>query len=508
MSNITNPLILTGNGLTPAAVADVARRDRKIEIDPGALARMANARAVVERHLEDGRPVYGLNTGLGANVIHDVPTEALAEFSRLTLRGRSHSIGPPMPAEAVRAIMAVRLNNFLTGASGASPAVAAQFASLLNAGLHPVMPSIGSIGASDLCLLAHLGLALIGEGKMDVNGARLPAHEALKRAGLEPVELGPKDGLAICNSSSGSAGLAALALHDAELAFELANIAAALSMEGFRANLSPLDPRIAPLRPQPGQDEAARALRELLAGGSLTEPGAARRLQDPISLRCVAQVHGALKAALDFAGPALMAELNGESTNPAVLLDDGEILSGGNFHAPLLALSLDTLARALAQVATLSASRLSRLLVAHLSGLPAHLAKHGPSRSGYAPLMKPAEALLAEIDHFAMPVRGGLSLNTGGVEDHMTHAPQAARKVAEILWRFRLVLAIELMVAAQAIDLRQIERLGEGTARAHAAVREAVPPLDDDRPHGSEIEHLEAELLATGRLLDLVRGTS
>lgn len=507
MSDRDNALVLTGGGLTPAAVTAVARRGRKVEIDPGALARMAEARAVVERHLDEGQPVYGLSTGLGANVTHALPREALEEFSRLTLRGRSNSVGPPLPAEAVRATMTVRLNNLLTGASGASPAIAENFADLLNAGLHPVMPSIGSIGASDLCLMAHLGLALIGEGEIDADGEKLPAQEALARAGLKPAELGPKDGLVICNSSSVSVGLGALALHDANDAYNLANIAAALSLEGFRGNLTPFDPRVAPVRPQPGQAEAAGDLLGLFAGGSLLEPGAARRLQDPISLRCTAQVHGALKACLDFAGPALDADLNGESTNPVVLLGDGEILSTGNFHAPLLAIALDTLARALTQVAILSASRTARLLMAQLSGLPAYLSPRGPGRSGFAPLLKTAEALMAEIEHFATPVRGGLSLAIGGVEDHMTHAPQAAQKLTELLWRFRLVIAIELLVAAQAVDLRGIDRLGRGTARAQAAVRDIVPPLDDDRPLGADVERIAAELLATGRLLEIVHKT-
>ena len=508
MSDREKALVLTGGGLTPAAVTAVARRGRKVEIGPGALARMAEARAVVERHLEEDQPVYGLSTGLGASVTHKLPREALAEFSRLTLRGRSNSVGPPLPAEAVRATMTVRLNNLLTGASGASPAVAENFADLLNAGLHPVMPSIGSIGAGDLCLLAHLGLALIGEGEIEADGVRLPAREALTRAGLKPIELGPKDGLVICNSSSVSVGLGALALHDTRDAYDLVNIAAALSLEGFRGNMSPLDPRVAQVRPQPGQAEAARDLLGLLAGGSLMEPGAARRLQDPISLRCAAQVHGALQASLDFAASALDADLNGEATNPVVLLDDGDILSTGNFHTPLLALALDTLARALTQVAILSASRTARLLMAHLSGLPAYLSPRGPGRSGFAPLIKTAEALLAEIEHLATPVRGGLSLAIGGVEDHMTHAPQAAQKLTELLWRFRLVVAIELLVAAQAVELRGIDRLGRGTARAQAAVRGIAPPLDDDRPLGTDVERIAAELLATGSLLETVRKTS
>ena len=508
MMGSASAVAMTGRGLTPAAVAEIARERRAVEIAPDARRRVETGRAVVDDYLAGGLPVYGLNTGLGARVAHDLPGDALAEFSRMTIRGRANAVGPPLPADIVRAILAVRLNGFLGGASGVSVAVADALVALLNAGVHPVMPSIGSVGAGDLCLLAHVGLALIGEGELEIAGQSVPAAEGLAAAGLAPLAPGPKDGLAICNASAATAGMAALALHDADAAYALSNVAAALAMEGFRANVSPLDARMAAIRPQPGQAAAAAALRGLLDGGSLLEPGAARRLQDPISLRCVAQVHGALAAALAFAAAAVDAEINGESTNPAVLAGDGEILSTGNFHAPLLALSLDTLAQALAQVAALSVARMSKQLSERLSGLPANLSRHGPTRSGFAPLHKPAEALLGEIRHFAMPLPGGPSLSAEGIEDHMTHAPQAAGKLAEVVRRLRRVLAIELIVAAQAIELRGVDRLGAGTAKVHRAIRDVVAPLDDDRPHGLDIERLDAELLANGRLLEIIGGAA
>lgn len=504
MSEGGKALILSGRNLTPAAIAEIARDGRAVAIDATALKTMGKARAVVEHYLDQGTPVYGLNTGLGARVKQEIPKETLQEFSRMTLRGRSNAVGPPLAVDEVRAIMAVRLNNLLTGAAGAAPGIAEALAALLNAGIHPVIPSIGTIGAGDLCILAHLGLGLIGEGDAEVKGARLPAREALAQAGLEPVTLGPKDGLAICNASAATVGLAALALHDGKRAYDLANIAAALSMEGFRANVSPLDERMAALRPQPGQEEAARALRDLLGGGTLLEPGAARRLQDPLSLRCVAPVHGALKATLDFATTAVGADINGESTNPLVFVADGEILSTANFHTPLIAVALDALSQALSQVASLAASRLSRLLIERMSGLPANLSPHGQTRSGFAPLLKPAEALVSEIAQLALPSPGGLSLSAEGVEDHKTNAPQSARRVGDIIWRLRLLLAMELIVAAQAVDLRNVDRLGTATARVQAAVRGVVAPLDEDRAHGPDVERLEAELLVNGTLIEIL----
>ncbi|MGF1608547.1 MAG: aromatic amino acid lyase, partial [Kiloniellales bacterium] len=237
-------LILTGFSLTPQAVAAVARQGRKVAMAAEGSARLGSSRAVVERHLAENIPVYGLTTGLGPRVTHRLSRDEASAFARLTVLGRSVALGPPLPEEVVRALMTVRLNGLLAGGAGASPLVAETIAAWLNAGLHPVIPSIGSIGAGDLCLMAHLGLALIGEGEVTLDGARLPAGGAIARVGLAPLLLGPKDGLAICNASAYSAGQGALALADAEDLLALAQIAAALSLEGFRANLSPIDPRV------------------------------------------------------------------------------------------------------------------------------------------------------------------------------------------------------------------------------------------------------------------------
>lgn len=500
MEGKEDSIALNGHALTPAAIARIARAGQRVALDPAAMKRMAVARQAIEKALETGAPVYGLTTGLGSRATQSLPREVLEEFSRLTLRGRSHALGPPLPRAAVRAAMAARLNGLLLGAAGASPRVAQALADALNAGLTPVVPAMGSIGAGDLCLLAHIGLALIGEGEMEVGGTVMPAAKALEKTGLKALELGPKDGLALCNASSVSAGIGALALHDAREVWDLANIAAALSYEGFRANPSPLDDRLARLRPQPGQAEAAAAMRLLLEGGELFTPGAARRLQDPLSLRCVAQVHGALHAVMEFAAQALDAEINGDSSNPAVLAADGEILSTGNFHTPLLAIAFDAVSQACLQVAHLGLARISKLLLARLSDLPANLSPRGVTRSGFAPLMKPAEALIAEIEHQAQPVRGGLSLSADGVEDHMTHAPQAVGKLTRIAEPMRLLIATELTIASQAVEMRGAIQLGPRMRHVLREVRALVAPLDDDRPLSGDIARLEATLLASGRL--------
>lgn len=498
---------LNGFDLEPESLAAVARVGQGVEPAPAALAAMARSRDVVERHLAEDRPVYGLTTGLGSRVVERLPREALAEFSRLTLLGRGHSVGPRLAPDLVRAVMTVRLNGLLAGGSGAAPEVAEALAALLNGNLLPVIPGIGSIGAGDLCVLAHLGLALIGDpgAEIDFAGQRRPAAEALAEAGLRPLSLGPKDGLAICNASALTGARAALALVDAEAVYATAQVAAALTMEGFRANLSPLDPHAAAARPAPGQEAAAAELRRLLDGGELTRRGAARRVQDPLSLRCASQVHGSLRAALDFARPAVLAELNGAADNPLVLAAEGEIISTGNFQTSALALAMETLSQALAQTAALSVSRACRLLIERLSGLPANLSPHGPTRSGFAPLFKVAESLLQEIRHLAQPAPCDLRWGADGVEDDLTNAPLAARKAGDAAGHMNLLLACELIAASQAVELAKVERLGRGTAVAQRIVRELVPPLDEDRPLGREVERLSEAALANGRLLQEVR---
>jgi histidine ammonia-lyase len=496
-------VLLDGSELTPQDVARIAREGAPVAIAPEARERMLAAAGVVQRAALAGTPVYGLTTGLGPRVVERIDGAAAAEFSLRTLRGRAMSVGEPLAPELTRAAMAARCNGLCAGGAGAGVAIAAGLAALLNAGVHPCVPRTGSVGASDLCMLAHIGLTLIGEGDAELDGERMPSAEALGRVGLAPVTLGPKDGLAICSSSAISAGAAALALVDAAACLETMQAAAALSMEGFRANLSPLDPRVVAARPAPGQAWAAAGLRDLLAGSALTEPGAARRLQDPISLRCASQIHGSLRAALDMLAPAVVPELQGAADNPLVLAGDEEILSTGNFHVPALALALDATAIALAQVAAASAERQARLKTERLSGLPPGLSPHGVTSSGLAPLSKTAQALTVEIRHLAAPLSIMPTVSSDAVEDDSTGATQAALRLRDQLQRMWLVAAIELIVAAQAVELAaggRPECLGAGTAATFAVVREWVEALDEDRPVGPDVERLAGHALAGGEL--------
>lgn len=495
---------ITGSTLDGPGVLMVARNRARVEIAPEAAKRMRAAHEVLAAAAARGEPIYGVTTGLGSRVVETVEGADGGEYSLRTLRGRATAVGEPLPEEVVRAAMVVRLNGLCAGGAGTSPAVADGLAAMLNAGIHAVIPSSGSIGASDLCLLAHLGLALIGEGEAYLGGERLPAGRALERAGLAPIPLEAKDGLAICSSSAVSSGTAALALLDAEAALAEAQVSAALALEALRANLSPIDPRVTAARPAPGQAWSAEGLHRLLAGAALLEPGAARRLQDPLSFRCVSQVHGSLRFALDQLRTAVGPELNGAADNPVVLVADEQVLSTGNFHVPALALALDAVAIGLAQIAAPLAERGARLRAERVSGLPPSLVSGDPTRSGVAPLGKTAQALVLEIRHAAAPLAILSGVGADGVEDDSTGATQAALRVRDQLDRVRRLIAIELVVACQALELREPVRLGAGTQAAYLLVRELVSPLDDDRPLGVDVERLTDAALVRGQLLERV----
>ncbi len=502
------PLLLTGDSLTAATVARVARGGWRVEVTEESWQRIAAARRVVDTAIAAGTPLYGVNSGLGDRVGEALPAGVLADFSLMTLRGRATAVGPPLPADVVRAAMVIRLNTLCLGHGGASRGLVESLRDVLNAGLVPWMPGTGSIGSSDLCVMAHLGLALVGEGAFldagDAGPASRPraALEVLEEHGIARFVPGPKDGLVLCSNSAYTAAGAVLALVDGGRTLETAQTTAAMSLEGYRGNPGPLDARIAGVRPQPGQERAAAGLRRLLQGSALYRPGGPRRLQDPLSLRCVAPVHGAAMAALDFLWSALEPEINGAGDNPVVLPDENEVVSTGNFQMPLLTVALDAAGQALAHVAVGAVGRCARLLSGEQAGLPLNLTRQPPHGAGFAPLMKTAEALLAEIRHDAAATIAVLSATGGGVEDTVVNAPLAARKLQRVVVHLEQILAIEALVAAQAVDLAGVlDVLPENVATAHAAVRDRIPGLDRDRPMGEDVARVVADLIRPGILV-------
>ena len=492
-------LTLDGHGLTLRDVVGVARGYVPVRLGDAARQRVVAARAVVERLAQGGQSIYGVTSALGANTGQAIDPLARADYQLSAVRARAVGVGPPLPTEIVRAMMIARAAGMAAGGSGVSPHVLDALIAALNARVHPQVPSVGSIGVADLPQLSHLALPLVGEGYAEFGGALLPGAEVLARAGLAPVTLAAKDGLALISSNAATIGYAALVLHDAEVALDALLVAAALSCEGFRANLSPLDPRVQSARSASGQSEVAQRMKELLADSALWRKGAARRIQDPLSFRCITQVHGAVQFALATARDSVELELNSASDSPLVLADDNEMVSNGNFHVPGLALALDALGIAIAQAAAIAVQRCLRLSSPATSDLPLQLTRRGPGHSGYATLQKTLTALYNTIRSRANPGSLDFFPVSESIEDHAPMTFNLVAKTADSVVALRYVVACELLLAAQAVDLRGLPpgSLGRGVRDAFATVRGAVPMLDVDRPAGPDVDAL-AVLVAEG----------
>ena len=469
-----------------------------VSLSAEARARVAAARAVVERAAAGDSPIYGLNTGLGGNLKHRLAPEEITAFQTRFVVGRAIGVGEPLPRTTVRAAMLARANAMALGGAGVSPAVLDLLIELVNRDVTPVVPRWGSIGAGDLGLLAHIALVLIGRGFAEHGGRVLPGADALRAAGLAPATLGPKDGLALCNGNALSAAMAGLALHDARRVLRQAERAAALSFEGYAANPAIFDARLAAAHPAFGQVAAAQRFRALLAGSSLHEPGAARSIQDALSFRCLSQVHGAADAALERAVAACELELNAAADNPLVLAADDEILSTGNFHLMALALAGDALAMALSTVAAMAVGRIVKLMQTDLAQLPRFLSPVGGASAGLVSMQKTAVALYGEIRRHANPACLDQFAVSETVEDHSAQSPLVYAKLADQVAALERLVALEMLVAAQAVDLRKPARLGAAAAALHAAIRGIVPPLEADRESGADVE----------RILPLVRASA
>ena len=480
-----------------ADVVAVARDSASVEVAAAARARVEAARDVVLRLAQGDQAIYGVNSALGANTGQRIEAADLADYQLRAIRARAVAVGPAYDRTTVRAMLFARIAGMAAGGSGVSPHVLDALVALVNRGVHPVVPRYGSIGVADLPQLSHLALPLVGEGAAEYAGVVSSGADALQRAGLAPVALGPKDGLALISANAATVGRAALVLADAERLAAAWRAAIALSLEGFGANLSPLDARAVAARPAPGQVEAAAQLRALLAGSALLAPGAAeRRVQDPLSFRVVAQVQGSAQAALDHARAQVELELNSAAESPMVIASDAVMLSHGNFHLPAFTLAFDAAAIALAQASSLAVERVIRFMSPSFTGLPLQLTRHGPAHSGFATLQKTLTALWADIRLRANPGSLDFLPVSEGAEDHAPMALATVEKLADMLERIRYVVAIELLVAAQAVDLRGTEpqALGLGPRAAYGRVRETAPALDVDRSLGPDVDAIAARI--------------
>ncbi|HET9344241.1 MAG TPA: histidine ammonia-lyase [Candidatus Limnocylindrales bacterium] len=514
-------IVLTGADLTVADVEAVARRGARATLDDAARARMQEARDVVERLVAGGEVVYGVTTGFGDLATRFIPPGDAARLQENLLKSHAAGVGPVLPREVVRAMLLLRANTLALGHSGCRPLIVDRLLAFLDRGLHPSVPEQGSVGASgDLAPLAHLALPMIGRGWVEVGGQHVPALVGLREVGLEPLTLEAKEGLALLNGTQLMSAIGALVLADADRLGRTASVAAAMSVEALLGTDVAFAAPYQLARPHPGQVAVAWELRHLLRDSALqaSHKGLAHKVQDPYSLRCVPQVHGAVRDALDHLRRVLDIEMNSATDNPLVfpqggVVDEealatggGLVISGGNFHGEPVALALDFAKLALAELGSISERRTALLLDERLNGgLPAFLASGSGLDSGLMLLQYTAAALASENKVLAHPASVDSVPTSANQEDHVSMGPIAARHARTVLGHVEQILAIELLVATQALDARVGDdgpAPGAGVVEARRRVRTRVERLEGDREPGPDLA-AATDLVRTGALVDL-----
>lgn len=498
----TSPVVVDGHSLRITDLVAVARGRAPAVLAAAARDRLLRVRGIVDRLVARNDVVYGITTGFGKLSDVAIPPDRLAELQVNLVRSHAVGVGPSLAEHEVRAMMLLRANVLAKGCSGIRPAVVELLVAMLNAGLWPVVPEQGSVGASgDLAPLSHLALALIGESTLRLAGEEGPAAEMLARCGLAPVTLQPKEGLALVNGTQAHTALAALALHDAGVLWRAAHVIGAATLEALLGTPVAFDARIHEVRGQSGQQRSAALLRALLAASEIRESHrhGDPRVQDAYALRCMPQVHGPVLDALDFARDIVGRELNAATDNPLVF-EDGAMLSGGNFHGQSVAMVCDLLAIALTNLATIAERRIDRLVHPDLNqGLPPFLTRDAGVSSGFMMAQVTAAAVASECKVLAHPASVDTIPTDGGKEDVVPMAMGAATKLRRVVQNVRHVLAVELLCAMQGLDYRRPLRSSAPIERAHAALRAVVPALGRDRFLAPDVA-AAADFLATGGL--------
>jgi histidine ammonia-lyase len=518
-------VLLTGADLTVEAVEAVARGGARVTLDAAARARMQRSREVVDQLVAEGAVVYGVTTGVGALAGRTIDPADAARLQENLLLSHAAGVGEALPRDVVRAMLLLRANTLAKGFSGARPEVVDRLLAFLELGIHPVVPAQGSVGASgDLAPLAHLALPVIGHGQAELGGHVMPGLMALRESGLEPMVLGPKEGLALLNGTQLMTAMGALLAVDAERLLRTASVAAAMSVEAALGTDIAFAEALQAARPHPGQLAVAAELRYLLRESGLQRAhhASAHKVQDPYSLRCVPQVHGAVRDALAHLRRILAIEMNAATDNPLVFPDGGvadasaratgggRVISGGNFHGEPVALALDFAKLALAELGSIAERRVALLLDPdHNGGLPAFLAGASGLETGLMLLQYTAAALASEHKILAHPASVDSIPTSANQEDHVSMGPIAGRHARSVLEGVERIVAIELLCAARALDLRLAEpafggvQPGVGVAEAHARLRAVCRPWVGDREPGPDVEAV-TRLVHDGGLADLV----
>ena len=513
---------LTGRDLTLADVAHVARDGAAATLDPAARERVVASRRTVEELVSAGQPVYGVTTGFGRLATERIEPADADRLQRNLLVSHAAGVGPAHDRQTVRAMLLLRANTLARGQSGCRPEIVERLLDFLRLGIHPIVPEQGSVGASgDLAPLAHLALPLIGRGRAEVDGQVVEGAEALKLRGLEPLSLTAKEGLALLNGTQQMTAIGVLTLLDAESLLASATVAAAMSTEALLGTDVAFSETYQQARPHPGQGRVAAQLRGLLRDSALmrSHHGLPHKVQDPYSIRCVPQVHGAVADALAYVRGVLEIEVNSATDNPLVFPDGadvdpgaaatggGRVISGGNFHGQPIALAMDVLAIAVAELGSISERRIAQLVDGRSSGLPPFLVEHAGLNSGLMLFQYTAAALVSENKVLAHPSSVDSIPTSADQEDHVSMGPAAARQARDVVRNAATVVALELLCAAQGLDFRLATGLapGAGVAAAHRLVRERVAHLDDDRDPQPDIAAAQA-LVSNGTLAALVGG--
>ena len=493
------PVQLDGESLTIANVCAVAEGREEVSLAPSAIDKMRRSRDPVERLAAGDHAIYGVNTGVGLLADVRIAREELDQLQVNVLRSHATGVGPPLPREVVRAMMLIRANVLAKGFSGIRPVIAERLCDLLNRGVTPVIPEQGSVGASgDLAPLAHMALVLIGEGEAEIEGQVQNGRDALAHAGIEAVELHPKEGISLINGTQAMLAIGCLELEAAQTLADTADVVCALTLDALRGTPRAFDPRIHQARPHPGQRESAARLERLLEGSEIRQSHiACRRVQDAYSLRCAPQVHGAARDALAEARRVFSIELNSATDNPLVFGE--EILSGGNFHGEPVAFQLDFLAVALAALAGIAERRIDRLVNPALNeDLPPFLAGRPGLESGFMMVQVTAAALVGENRVLAHPASTGSITTSGNKEDFVSMGMTAALKLRRVVRNTRAVLAIEALTACRALDFLAPLRSSPLLEQTRSKIRAVSPPLTGDRVLYRDIAAIEKLISQAG----------
>ena len=490
-------LEVDGESLSLRGFLAVVRGDARVALAPVARERVRAARGVVERAVASGEAVYGVNTGFGSLANVRIAPQDLASLQERLVLSHAAGVGEPLPEPAVRGMLLLRANTLARGCSGVREEVVDGLLALLDHGIHPVVPSRGSVGASgDLAPLAHLALPLLGRGEVFHRGRRQPAREALAAAGVAPLVLAPREGLGLINGTQAMTSLLALAYLEARRLTKIADLVGALATDAFRGTDGAFDARVQAVRPHPGQAASAANLGSLMRGSAIRASHLENdvRVQDPYSFRCMPQVHGATRDVLDDVERKLLVEMNAATDNPLVFADSGEMISGGNFHGQPMALAADFLAIAVAELGSISERRTEKLTNDAFSGLPPFLVANAGLNSGFMMAQVTAAALVSENKTLAHPASIDSIPTSADKEDHVSMGMWAALKAGQVVANVRQVLAVELLAAAQGIDLLRPLASSAPLEALHAAIRDHVPAWDHDREMSPDLAAADAFL--------------